>query len=50
MENKCWMCDCELDEDEVQYCVHCAMHLNAEMAGEIDPNKMAEDQTFEEIA
>ena len=31
MENKCWMCDCELDEDEVQYCTHCELQLLSEI-------------------
>jgi hypothetical protein len=49
MENKCWMCDCELDEDEVQYCSHCELQMEAEISGEVDDNKMAEDQTYEEV-
>jgi hypothetical protein len=43
MENKCWMCDCELDEDEVQYCTHCEMQMLAEIDGEVNENAGAED-------
>ena len=44
MENKCGMCGCELDEDEVQYCTHCELRMTAEINGEEDDNKMAEDR------
>ena len=42
------MCNCELDEDEVQYCTLCHLQMEAEISGEVDPNEMAEDQTYEE--
>jgi hypothetical protein len=38
MENKCWMCDCELDEDEVQYCTHCELQLLSEILQEENSN------------
>jgi hypothetical protein len=25
MENECWLCECPLDEDEVQYGTHCEL-------------------------
>ena len=41
MEDKCWMCDCELDEDEVQYCTHCELTCMALVNGEVDENENA---------
>jgi len=43
MENKCWMCDCELDEDELQYCCHCELQMMAEIDGEVNENAIAEE-------
>ncbi len=43
MENKCWMCDCELDEDEVQYCPHCELQMTGEINEEEDENARAEE-------
>lgn len=36
MENKCWMCDCELDEDEVQYCTHCELQMMTDILAEVE--------------
>ena len=43
MENKCGMCGCELDEDEVQYCTHCELQMMAEINEEGDENARAEE-------
>jgi hypothetical protein len=43
MENKCWMRDCELDEDEVQYCAHCELQMTAEINEEENENARAEE-------
>lgn len=36
MKNKCWFCDAELDEDEVQYCTHCELQMTAEILAEVE--------------
>jgi hypothetical protein len=43
MENNCWMCTYELDEDEVQYCAHCELQMMGEINGEVNENAGAED-------
>jgi hypothetical protein len=40
MENKCWMCDCELDEDEVQYCTHCELQITTEILRETEAEEL----------
>ena len=48
MESKCWMCTCELDEDEVQYCAHCELQMMAEINGEENENARVEALEEEE--
>jgi hypothetical protein len=43
MESKCWICDTELDEDEVQYCTNCELQMMAEINGEENENARAEE-------
>jgi midasin (ATPase involved in ribosome maturation) len=40
MESKCWMCDTELDEDEVQYCTHCELRMTAEILQETEAEEL----------
>jgi hypothetical protein len=49
MENKCWMCGCELDEDEVQYCTYCELRMTAELAGIENENENARAGAHEEL-
>jgi len=43
MENECWLCECELDEDEVQYCTICELQMMAEINEEENENARAEE-------
>jgi hypothetical protein len=38
MENECWLCECPLDEDEVQYGTHCELQLLSEILQEENSN------------
>lgn len=40
MENKCWMCECDLDEDEVQYCVYCELQMMTEILQETEAEEL----------
>ncbi len=41
MENKCWLCECPLDEDEVQYCTNCELNMAKEMLKEAQHESQA---------
>ena len=45
MENKCWLCECPLDEDEVQYCTNCELYMTREIV-----RSQEEDNSHQETA
>jgi hypothetical protein len=40
--NNCWLCDCPLDEDEVQYCTNCELNMAQEMLAQMEGAAQAE--------